>query len=260
MLSLREIQSAFSAAIRSDDAGLLASLVDDGGIASERRIQVYRNNHRLGALATMQATFPVIERLGGADWFRQTAARYQEMHPSRSGDLQYLGEQYPEFLRAELAGTEHCYFADVAALEWAYQLVLTAEHRAPVDVAVLRAVAPQDYERLLFVPRPAVRLVESEFPIFAIWHANQPSAPSVPEVRLDAGASRVLLIRRADHVELRELSEGSGLLLQQWQLGTQLGAAAAAAAARIPAFDLQSCLGELLRLSTIADIFLRRSV
>jgi hypothetical protein len=82
----------------------------------------------------------------------------------------------------------------------------------------------------------------------------------VPEVRLDAGASRVLLIRRADHVELRELSEGSGLLLQQWQLGTQLGAAAAAAAARIPAFDLQSCLGELLRLSTIADIFLRRSV
>jgi len=254
MRSLRETQAAFSAALRSGDAGLLASQIVDGGIAPEQRIQVYRNNHRLAALATMQATYPVIERLGGNDWFRQSAAQYQKRFPSRSGDLQYLGENYPEFLRSQLGETPHAYFADVAALEWAYQLVLSAEERAPVDLAVLRAIAPQDYERLVFVPRPALRLVESQFPILAIWQANQPSEETVPEIGLDGNPSRVLLIRREDHVELRELSEGSSLLLQQWQLGTPLGAAAAAAAAGSTAFDLPVCLRELLGLKAIADI------
>jgi hypothetical protein len=202
----------------------------------------------------MQATYPVIERLGGADWFRHSVSRYQDIYPSRCGDLQYLGEKYPDFLRSALAGTSHVYFADVAALEWAYQCVLTAEERAPMDLSVLQAAAPQDHERLLFVPRPALRLVESEFPIFAIWHANQPSAAESPAIRLDANPSRVLLIRRKDHVELRELSEGSSLLLQLWLAATPLGAAAAAVAARVVDFDLGLSLRELLGLETIADV------
>jgi hypothetical protein len=254
MRSLRDTQSAFSAAIRSGDGGSLASCVVAHGIAPERRIQIYRNNHQIVALATMQATYPVIERLGGSDWFRQSAAQYREEYPSRSGDLQHLGDRYPDFLRAALAGTAHAYFADVAALEWAYQLVLTAEERAPVDLAVLRAIAPQDYERLEFMPRPALRVVESEFPILAIWRANQPAAQSVPEIRLDANPSRVLLIRRNDHVELRELSLGSSLLLQQWLRGVPLGAAAAAAMPGSAVFDVQSCLSDLLGLETIAEI------
>ncbi len=254
MRSLHEVQSAFVAAVRSDDAGLLASLVVDDGIEPEQRIQIYRNNHRLGALATMQATYPIVERLGGGDWFRQSAAKYQQQYPSHSGDLQYLGQDYPGFLRLDLADTPFAYFADVAALEWAYQLVLTGEEREAVNLEVLRAVDAEDYERLLFVPRPALRVVESPFPIFAIWHANQPGVEPQSEIRLDAGASRVLLIRRKDHVELRELSRGTCWLLQQFQCGVPLGDAAASEAAASEEFDLQLSLSELLRLEAIAEI------
>lgn len=46
--------------------------------------------------------------------------------------------------------------------------------------------------------RPAWRLVESRYPILKISQANQPGAdPGLPIVRLDAGTSRVLVIRRA---------------------------------------------------------------
>lgn len=254
MLSLRDAQCAFIAAVRSDEAGLLASLVVNNGIESGRRIQIYRNNHRLGALATMHATYPIIERLGGSDWFRQSAARYQLQYPSHSGDLQYLGQHYPEFLRSDLVDTPFAYFSDVAALEWAYQLVLTAEERAPVTLDVLHAVDAEDYDQLLFVPRPALQIVESQFPIFAIWHANQPGAQSDSEIRLDAGASRVLLIRRSDHVELREMSQGTCRLLEQFRLQAPLGAAAASVAAESEEFDLQFCLRELLGLEAIAEI------
>jgi hypothetical protein len=64
----------------------------------------------------------------------------------------------------------------------------------------------------------------------------------------------VLLIRREEHVELRELKAGSFELLRQFQLGTPLSAAATAAAALSPEFDLTACLRELLGLEAIADI------
>lgn len=257
MLSLREVQIAFFAAIRSEDAGAMADLVLDAGIPPQRRMQIYRNNYRIGALAAMQAAYPVVERLGGADWFEQSAANFQQTHPSRSGDLQNLGAGYPEFLHSELANTDYVYFSDVAALEWCYQNVLTAEERPPVDIALLRAVAPEDYERLRFVPRPALGLVESTFPIFAIWQANQPSAQTAAAIRLDAGHSQVLLIRHNDRVELHELGVGSFELLRQFKQGACLGDAATAAAARTSDFDLTTCLRELIAFAAIADITAR---
>jgi hypothetical protein len=255
MPSLRDTQTAFCAAILSGDAASIRHLVRDDGMAPEERVQVYLNNHRVGSLATLQATYPVIERLGGSDWFSQSAAQFLAQFPSRSGDLQHLGEQYPDFLRVHLAETDYAYFADVAALEWAYQLALTAADRAPADLGVLHGVGADDYARLLFVARPAVRLIESRYPIFAIWHANQSSAaePDI-QIRLDAGASRVMLIRRADHVELRELSPGTFHLLQQFQRGATLGAAAASMATEAPEFDLEVCLREVIGLEAIADI------
>ena len=256
MPSLREVQAAFCEAIRTEDATAIAAMVVADGIEPQHRIQVYRNNHRLAALGTLQATYPVIERLGGADWFRQSALRYQLAHPSRCGDLQYLGEDYAAFLRADLAGTTYAWFADVAALEWAYQQVLTAAESAPVDVSVLQSVSPEDYERLLFVPRPALALVESPYPIFAIWHANQGSSPAGEPVRLDAGASRVLLLRRHDHVELRELAPTTSLLLRQFLQHQPLGIAAEAVAGGVNEFDLQLCLRELLGLEAISAIVL----
>jgi len=257
MPSLRDTQTAFCAAILSGDVDSMLQLVRDDGIAAEQRIHIYLNNNRVGSLTTLQATYPVIERLGGPDWFRQSAMQYQVRFPSRSGDLQNLGEKYPDFLRADLADMDYDYFADVAALEWAYQIVLTAAEQASADIGWLRTVAPEDYERLLFVPRSAVRLVESQYPIFAIWQANQPSAiKSDIEIRLDEGPSRVLVIRRSDHVELRELSRGTFHLMRQFQRGATLGAAAIWLAAEIPEFDLDVCLREVMTMEAIAEITL----
>lgn len=255
MPSLRDTQTAFCAAILSGAAGSMLQLVRADGITAEERIRIYLNNNRVGSLATLQATYPVIERLGGADWFRQSAMQYQIRFPSRSGDLQYLGEKYPDFLRAYLADSDYAYFADVAALEWAYQEALTAAERAPAGLDMLRTVAPEEYERLLFVLRPAVRMVESRYPIFAIWQANRSSAvePDL-QICLDAGPSRVLLIRRTDHVELRELSPGGYHLLRQFQRGATLGSAATSTATEIPEFDLGICLKEVMALEAIADI------
>src|SRR5262249_30063472 len=152
-------------------------------------------------------------------------------------------DRFAEFLAADLANTDYAYFADVARLEWAYQEVLTAAEQAPLDPAALGVVAADDYAQLILTPRPALRLVKSGYPILAIWQANQPTvAPDAPAVRLDAGASRVLVIRRTDHVELRELAEPCFLLLEQFLRQVPLGDAADAVASS----DFGSILQQLI--------------
>jgi hypothetical protein len=207
-----------------------------------------------GILATLAATYPVIERLGGASWFAQTVAQYRTRFPSRSGDLQFAGDRYAEYLATDLAGTNYEYFADVARLEWAYQDVLTAADCAPLDPAALGTVAAQDHPRLVFVPRPALRLVESRYPILKIWRANQPGAdPALPVIGLDAGTRRVLVIRRADHVELRELAQPSHTLLSQFMRGIALEVAADA----IADTELGPALQQLIALETVGGFYFK---
>jgi hypothetical protein len=255
MTSLRELQREFCAGILSDDPGRIRQWVIDAGIAPAQRLQIYRNNTRAGFLATMQASFPVIQRLSGEDWFAQSVRGYQRLFPSQSGDLQFVGERYAQHLRAELAATPHAYFEDVARLEWAYQEVLTAAPGAPFDPADLRAIDPQDHERIVFELRPDLRLVQSEFPLLTIWKANQPGAgDDVQPIRLDQGGQAVLLIRRADHVELREWPPLTAALLRQISNGAQLGGAVAAIVAAFPDFDLTQSLNHLLAAQCVAAV------
>jgi hypothetical protein len=264
MTSLRELQRAFCGAVLSGDAAGVAALIRSDGIPAPQRLQIYRNNTQAAFLATLAATFPVIERLGGADWFGQSALEYQRRYPSRSGDLQFVGERFEGLLRDRFAGTDYEYFCDVARLEWAYQEVLTAADGAALDPASLGAVAEQDHERMVFLLRPAVRLVESVYPIFAIWKVNQPgvatpgvatpgvAAAAEPIVSLDAGPSRVVLIRRPDFVEVREVPAPTATLFKEFSRGTAFGSAAATFAEAHADAGLGDSLRDLLALGAIA--------
>ncbi len=252
MVSLHEFQTRFRDAVLGGQVERMAGLVRADGIDPGLRLDIHRNNSWVGFHATLAATYPVVQRLAGEEWLRSSARRYQRAYPSSCGDLQYVGRQYAEFLRAELGTTEFAYFADVAALEWLYQEALIAAAGTAFDPAALADVAAADYERLVFGLQPSLRLVESPYPLFAIWKANQTDADGpAPAIRLDAGPSRIMLLRRSDHVELRELPAASYALLAQFARGQALGPAVAAAAS-IEDFDLGETLRQLIALGTVS--------
>ncbi len=252
MPSLRELQQSFGRALLdAGDAGIAACVVA-AGFDPAKRLQIYRNNVRANFLATLRATYPVIERLGGADWFEQSARCYQAACPSGCGDLQYVGERYPAFLAQELGTTRYAYFADVARLEWAYQEVLTAAPSPAFSAGELCALDPADHERVVFEPRAALRLVESPYPLLQIWNANRGAADTL--VSLDAGADCVLLLRREDHIELRSLRPETAALLRHFIAGMAFADAAAGACADCPELDLARELTELLAMQAIAAI------
>jgi Putative DNA-binding domain len=248
--SLREVQRAFSDAVLSDDSQGMAGLVLENGMVTEDRMRIYRNNARIGFHAALRAAFPVIERLGGDEWFESVALRYQRRFPSQHGDLQYVGSDFPGFLVEDLTGTTYAWFADVARLEWSYQEVLVAADSPVIDVTALAALSPDEQGRLTFMPRAALRLVQSTVPVLDIWKVNQPGV-EVQDVSLDAGPSRVLLLRRADHVEMRELPQGVFELLSAFAGGLTLQAATESVQAMLPDFELGAALRHLVELDTL---------
>jgi hypothetical protein len=254
MLMLRDLQRAFVQGALSDSAPavICAQIIGDG-IAPERRLAIYRNNAVEGFLKTLQATFPTIVRLSGEDWFRQVGRQYMRRYPSRSGNIHYVGEHFATFLEAELSGSSYEYFADVARLEWAYQEVVVAADHPAVELSALSLVPPTDYGALTFSTHPAMRLVHSRFPVLAIWRANQPGVASDERITLDQGSSSVLLIRREDHVELRELPPVEFALLAALVRGESLEQAAERALEIDPRVALDAALGRIVSLGTLVD-------
>lgn len=252
--SLRELQVAFLDGTLHGCPAQVSSLIATSELAREARIAIYANNAREGFLTALAATFPVIERLAGRDWFRQTGREYMRRYPSRSGNLHFVGERFAAFLDDAMFGTPHAYFAAVARLEWAYQEVLVAADHPSFDIAALSSVSPDDYGSLVFRVHPALRLVESRYPVLTIWKANQPDTAEVaPSISLDAGAARVLIIRREDHVELRELGAAEFALLAAFQRGASLAEAFEVAAHAEETADLAALLGHVVKLQTLVD-------
>jgi hypothetical protein len=207
MASLRDTQLAFADALLFDNPARIAMLIAGGVYSAIERVGIYRNNVRIGFLATMEATFPAVRALGGEDWFAQTARRYQQRHPSPAGNMHYVGKRFPDYLTAELTGSGYEYFADVAQLEWAYQEVLVAADAPSLDFASLANVPPDRYAELRFQLHPAVRIVRSRFPILSLWRAHRDTTNDTDLDAIDMNEGQAVLVMRRDtHVELRLLS------------------------------------------------------
>jgi hypothetical protein len=259
MPALRELQLAFVAAL-FDESQAVTTHVREGGMAAGARLSIYQNNLREGFIKALALGFPVIERLGGTDYFRQLALEFLAAHPSRSGNLHHIGEPFAPFLARKFAGTQYAYFADVAALEWAYEEAQLAGDADALSTEAFAGVAPEDYGRLTFTFHPACRLVQSRYPIVKIWRVNQPETLSDEVIDLDSGGDNVLVLRTPECVEFHRLPAARFALFEALSRGEPLGLAldhAQAAEGAESDFDLGAALRHLMELRVLTTLRLR---
>lgn len=255
MLPLRELQLRFVAALyESSDAVLVGQLVD-GAPSPAARLGVYRNNLREGFIGALAVSYPVVEKLVGNEFFRQTALEFQLQNPSRSGDLSDAGALFPGWLRNRYADGELAWLPDIAELEWALECVATAPGHASIDPASLADVPVDRYEDLSFTPNPATRLVESRFPVVRIWQTNQPGA-AAELVDLDAGPDHLLVRRHGGELEFVRLSAADFVFARMLSRGTALGLATDASLAVDPSFDLSRSLRTLIQAGAFSRVSL----
>lgn len=226
------------------------------GVLPPAALSIYANNARVNFTETLKRTYPALWRLVGQDYFRQCAREFQKLRPSRSGDLQHVGEGFGEYLGALHGHDAFSYLSAVARLEWAYQEALIETELAPLDLNRLAQVEPHDYLELRFRLQPSVRLLESAFPILGIWEANATDGSEEDRIDLDAGADRLLVVRAFGRVRIYRLAAGELIFLSRLLARDAFGAAVESASDADPAFDPSASLKKFVALAAIVDFYL----
>ena len=244
--SLSELQGCFAAALREagppSEAAIrqLAQCIVDDGLAPARRLQVYRNNARAMFAGALERTYPVLRRQVGDEQFAALAQSYRAEHPSRSGDLHWVGEKFASWLAPQGAAVDgRAWLAELARLEWACEEVMVAARLPPLAPAELARVAPETLAEVGLALQPCLRTVSSPFPVWSAWRAGQVDGAGEP-ADLALGAQHVVVTCCDTGLVLHSLPE------QQFQFVAALaGGATLGSAVELAALDLEALPGLL---------------
>ena len=219
MVSLRELQADFAAALRDPQRTC--------AVTPAANLDIYRHNADIAFRSALEIGFPVLRRRVGDDFFRQLVHHYRQAHPSRSGDLHWVGSRFADFLAAHLRDGDYAWLADLARLEWAREAASIAVEDEALHASALANYPPEALARLVFGLQPSLSLVQSAFPVFSVWFANQ--AENAPPVDQSLGNEAGMVRSRSERVEVSRVAPDVFALLERLRAGDALGDAVAAA-------------------------------
>jgi hypothetical protein len=168
-MNLRQRQRDFAHALRHE--GITPP--SDGAPDFEQRFDTYRNNAWQFFATALEQTYPVMQRRVGSEYFRQLAREYRLAHPSRCGDLHSAGADFAAWLDGQMTGSGYEWLADLARLEWAVADAAVAAVTPAAPLAELAAMTADSLADLRLSLQPSVRLIESAYPVWSVWQANQ---------------------------------------------------------------------------------------
>jgi hypothetical protein len=234
----------FAAALLDPNRATPAAAAGPNGKAAVRRFNIYRNNVTVSLIDALAAVFPATMRITGTDFFRAMARFHVRVTPPASPLLFEYGRDFPDFIERYEYARSMPWLADVARIERAWLDAYHAADGEPLAPQVLASIPPERLTGAVLTAHPATRIVCSRFPAVTIFAANRNNGPvgriaaTEPE---DALATRPGL-----EVIVRRLPPGGAIFLKRLVAGEPLGAAAAAALADSPAFDLSANIAGML--------------
>ena len=204
-----------------------------------RGLIAYQSNAHLQAERCMQAVYPVLAQLLGAESFAAFARAFWHSHPPTRGDLSEWGDLVAGFVASSAQLADLPYAADVARVEWALHRCATAADADP-DLATLQCLAEQDPGELWVTLAPGLCLVPSLWPVVSIVNAHQRALPKdeaeggldLREVRqrfCDGRRETAMVWRQGYKPFVRETLPGEATLLAAVLDGHSLGHALRAA-------------------------------
>jgi hypothetical protein len=193
-------------------------------------VQVYRNNARAMFEGALERTYPVLRRQVGEAAFGGLAREYRNEHPSRSGDLHWVGRDFPAWLDVRLAGSDYAWLAELARLEWACEEASVAARHEPIALEVLASIPGELLENVELLFQPCLRLVRSSYTVWSVWQANQGDDAGLP-VDLAAGGECCVVACSEERVAVYRLDATDFALLELLVQGRPLGQAVSTSAA-----------------------------
>ena len=218
-------------------------------------IAVYRNTSIKGRIDALEANYPTVVRMVGADWFRAAAREFVEDQPGDDPVLAGFGAGFPAWLAAFEPARDLPYLPPVARLDRAW----TEAHLAPDAEPMGAAQAVAAGLALTAAParlHPSVRLFWFDWTAPSLWLAHrEPDEAAALHWRPDAEG--LLIHRPGAEVRARRLSRAEWVFLDAARKGRPFGAAALSARAIQPTLDASALFAGLLAAGAFDSTSLR---
>jgi len=249
--TLLELQRAFQRDLFGSADGGATEYIVSNGVAPQARLAIYRNTANGALLRALQLSYPAVQALVGAEFFEGAARLFIEQCLPSSAQLDSYGATFPDFLAQLPQAASLDYLPDTARLEWAVNEVLHAPDSVPLDLRRLEQWDKSDSQSVQFVASPSVSLLQSTFPVDAIWQALLArDDEALTGIDLNAGPVWLLVSRTAAGVEVKQMSR------EQWLFTGRLfsGVPLDEALTDRPDSDAHVWLASLFAWGSFADI------
>ncbi|KAE9640619.1 DUF2063 domain-containing protein [Pseudomonas sp. PB106] len=243
-------QAAFAAALLDVHSPCPEGLCSANGADPASRFAVYRNNVQSSLINALAESYPVVLQLVGEAFFGAMAAMFVQAQPPQSPLMSRYGQDFADFIAAFKPASSVPYLADVARLEQLRTRAYHAADASPVRPEEITAALahPQTLSTLSVELHPSVHLLDSTWPVVAIWAAHQ-RQNSLAGIDLQQGQQALVLRNHLD-VEVFAIEPGASVFIRHLSEGQSLLLAAESS----PPFDLAQTLGLMIAHNAICDL------
>jgi hypothetical protein len=202
------------------DVGALIA-VPPRGDATER-LQVYAAGYPARISEALTESFPAVAHVLGDGAFHALVHRYIASVALGSYNLNDAGAALPHFLETDQLSRDLPFLPDLARLEWHVARAFHAHQRPPFDATAAADWTLDDWARVTMRFQAFVAVVESDWPIRAIWDCR---ATPIENIDLDLRhrADRVLVRRSGDVVVCESIEDAEAQALGALLGGQTLG-------------------------------------
>ena len=255
MRELAALQARFGSGLDARDAGAdaLELFVGEAKQVS-KRFSIYRGNTIANSAKAIEAAYPVIAKIVGAEFFSGLTTQFRSRFPSHEGDLNEYGESFAAFLDDFPPARDLPYLGDVARLEWQVHRAHYAADPAPFDPERLAALSPEQQLQLRVRLHPACRILHAAYPLARLWEVHQDTFRGEFEVDFSRSPTHALVFRPRFKVEVARIGDAEAAFLAAALDGATLETALTEAQSRDVSFDLGSSLNGWVESSVIVDL------
>ncbi|MFT5703108.1 MAG: hypothetical protein ACI9TO_000470 [Rickettsiales bacterium] len=167
--SLADIQNDFIDAIYDEKQKSILSAIKTGKAGKEDLLNIYRNNLSSNLIGALKITYPLVLNFLGEKEFNQISAEFIKDNRSTSGNLDYYGEEFFEFLLIK----KNKFLSDLARLEWIKQESYLVKDAPLIDISQLQNLDSEKLFDVEFGLHPSCFLYRSKYDLLAEINPDQ---------------------------------------------------------------------------------------
>ncbi len=218
--TLAELQALFQSAILSGHDDILAHIPASSRTNASVLFGVYRNAYVARLIEIIGNDHALTARYLGSEAFDDLARGYVAAHPSTTQNARWVSRHLAAYARSAPRFASHAHVGDLIAIEAALNTAFDAADATVLSLADLQAVAPEQWDMLVFAPHPSAQRLSACSNAFDLWLALKDD-DEVPAAK--RGATELLVWRHEAAPMIRSIGAEEAMMWDEAARGVRFG-------------------------------------